>query len=522
LYYSREFIIVTRSLLISSVLSVVLLISIFYLPFTPHLTSGITKDEASNAAPLQHLSQTKPKLVFDYSHGQYSDYVAYIDQYLEQNLTAMGFDIVWAKGGINSTVLQDAFGLIIGSFLGPYYIDVETNVDIQDWFYQGDKFLWVSGDSDYVSPPELGQFINDNMSAILQGVGSHVYPEPTSVSDPISSTGVEYRVVANTTVQHPLFDDQFDQIVDNVDAVLCHDPTCLYGSDSSEPDVGVNPVALDEFHVENVYPLLFYSASAYINDNDLIPPYTHENGETGNFVAATIELNAGPSDDCIIVVSGASPYGDYRPMYADEYYGVQLNGYRFVNQLISYVRDNLYNPPTTPAPTSSYSVVTFDYWSAYQGYLENGITDTAYMAPGYWSESWHVNVEQHALQMIVELDCPTGTDFDLEVFKDDQTFRSNSPGDDNITITSPESGMWTILVDFSSGRGYYDITATIIYSTEFSSSSSSSTSSSSPTTSSPTNLTGYDFYGYLGLTITIGSMAVIIVFAILIIKNRPG
>ena len=513
---------VTRSLLISSVLSVVLLFSIFYLPSSSYLTSGITKDEATNAAPLQSLSQTKPKLVFDYSHGQYSEYVADIDQYLEQNLTAMGFDIVWAKGGINSTVLQDAFGLIIGSFLGPSYIDVGTYVDIHDWFYQGEKFLWVSGDSDYTAPPDRGQFINDNMSAILQGVGSHVYPEPTSVADPVSNTGVEYRVVANTTVQHPLFDDQFDQIVDNVDAVLCHDPTCLYGSNSSDPNVGVNPVALDEFHVENVYPLLFYSTSAYINDNDLIPPYTHEDGETGSFVAATIELNAGPSDDCIIVVSGASPYGDYRPMYADEYYGVQLNGYRFVNQLISYVRDNLYTPSTTSTPTSSSSVVTFDYSSAYQGYLENGIIATAYMAPGYWSELWYVTVEQHALQMIVELDCPAGTNFNLEVFRDDQTFHSNSPGDDTITITSPASGTWTILVYHSSGRGVYNITATITYSTEFSSSSSPSTSSGSPSTYSPTNLTGYDFYGYLGLTITIGSIAVIIVFAILIVKNRPG
>ena len=42
----------------------------------------------------------------------------------------------------------------------------------------------------------------------------------------------------------------------------------------------------------------------------------------------------------IIIVSGASPYGDYKPMYTFYYYDEFLTGFRLVNQAINY--SNLY------------------------------------------------------------------------------------------------------------------------------------------------------------------------------------
>jgi hypothetical protein len=46
----------------------------------------------------------------------------------------------------------------------------------------------------------------------------------------------------------------------------------------------------------------------------------------------TVEYNAGG----IIAVSGASPYGDYQPMYTGEYYGFELDGYNLVKNAIEW------------------------------------------------------------------------------------------------------------------------------------------------------------------------------------------
>ena len=93
-------------------------------------------------------------------------------------------------------------------------------------------------------------------------------------------------------------------IVEGVDAVLMHGATCLYGSDSDTPDSLTNPVQLENTTIANVTPFLYYSPSAYISDQDMIPPLAHNNGDNGSFVACTIEIHAGLNKSGVIVVSG--------------------------------------------------------------------------------------------------------------------------------------------------------------------------------------------------------------------------
>jgi hypothetical protein len=137
--------------------------------------------------------------------------------------------------------------------------------------------------------------------------------------------------VANTTS-----DDAFvADIVEGVDAVLMHGPTMLYGSDSATPGENVDPVALETESIDNVYPLLYYGGSATITDGDVTYPYAHDDGDIGGFVAATLEVAAGAAGTGVIIVSGASPYGDYSPMINHEYYSVPLNGEKLVVQGIT-------------------------------------------------------------------------------------------------------------------------------------------------------------------------------------------
>jgi hypothetical protein len=184
------------------------------------------------------------------------------------------------------------------------------------------------------------------MSLILDAVGSHVYPEAISISDAYSNCNASYRVVANGTS-----DDAFvADIVAGVDQVLMHGPTSLYGSTSGAE--GTDVVALENTTIENVYPILYYGASATIGDSDLVPPLANNDGDSGEFVAMTVEINAGDAENGVIVVSGASPYGDYQPMFTNEYYEVPLQGELLVEQTIVWGMDYAVDPyDPTPPPT---------------------------------------------------------------------------------------------------------------------------------------------------------------------------
>ncbi|MGY5852949.1 MAG: hypothetical protein RTU92_05220 [Candidatus Thorarchaeota archaeon] len=273
------------------------------------------------------------KIVFDYSHGQYRASVQYIDLHMAGNLTAMGYEVVFATGGLNSTILSDATGLVISSIYGEENGFGASEISaISSWYNSGRKFMWIGADADYD-----GQYINGNMSLILETVGSHVYPEPTFVKDQISNANAEYRVIATGTSSNPIV----NATGVGVTAVQMHGPTLLYGSNNENPGPFVNPVALEDTTISAVYPILYYNESAFIEDSDFTPPIAHTDMQQGAFVASTMEFGLGPGDDNVLVVSGASPYGDYMPMYADEYLGYH-DGYNLVLQAIELGIESTY------------------------------------------------------------------------------------------------------------------------------------------------------------------------------------
>ena len=279
-----------------------------------------------------------PKIVFDMGHAQYKDSVfVKEDAMLVTNLTAMDYEAIWAWGGINATILEDAAGLVVGAIYGTNNGFTAAEVTaIDEWFNAGNKFLWVGSDSDYGGYA----YINNNASMILNAVGSHVYPEAISISDAYSSANSSYRVVANMTSTNPFV----ASIVDGVDRVLMHGPCSLYGSTSGVQ--GATVVALENTTIPNVYPLVYYGASATISDADLVPALAHNDGESGNFVAVTIEVGAGDAGTGVIVVSGASPYGDYMPMTASSYYTIPaMEGNLLVYQAIDFGMQYAINPP---------------------------------------------------------------------------------------------------------------------------------------------------------------------------------
>ena len=338
--------------------------------FVPYFVSvGIVPSKVAAAEDPIH-----PVIVIDMYHGQYSSYVyGEEDTWLANNLTDMGFEVVFAWGGLNDTILEDATGLLIGGIYGVTAGFATAEIDaVADWFNEGKKFLWVGSDSDYGGYA----YINNNMSLILDAVGSHVYPEAISISDAFSNCNASYRVVANGTSTDAYVAD----IVEGVDQVLMHGPTSLYGSTSGAE--GTDVVALENTTIDDVYPVLYYGASATIGDSDLVPPLANADGDAGEFVAMTVEVNAGTAGDGVIVVSGASPYGDYQPMFTTEYYDVPLTGDVLVKQTIDWGMEkaagSLILIDMTHGQYSSYVFGEEDTW------LFNNLTDQDFTVAFVW------------------------------------------------------------------------------------------------------------------------------------------
>lgn len=330
------------------------------------LTAFSSPQELS-ARPAQ---TTQIKIVFDNSHGQGigSDRIE-VDHLLEGNLTALGYEVIWASGGLNTSILENATGLVIGPLYGLYSGFLPQEIaDIADWFAAGNRFLWVGCKADYEGEG-LGTFINNNMSLILEAVGSHVYPESVEVDDFECNCGESYRTVGNVTSSDPFVAG----IVSGVTKVLTHGTCALYGSNSSTPGRYVDMVPLEEIAIENVYPLLHSSPASFINNYEVDenPPEVHDNFQVGSFALCTLEVLAGPSQAGVIVVSGAAPYGNYRPsMYYHQYCGYDLDGYKLVNKAINrgirmalsfvpMVNTSTTTPLTTPPPEFNVELIAF-------------------------------------------------------------------------------------------------------------------------------------------------------------------
>ena len=272
-------------------------------------------------------------ILIDYSHGAFKASAEFLDLQLASNLTEMGFEVIFIWGGLNDTILATADGLILPKVWGTAsgYLASEVTA-VGDWFNAGNKFLWMGGESDFVEA-DGGQKVLDNQTMMLEAVGSHVYHEPTAVQDSSSFAGASYRPVANTTGTDPFV----ATIVNGVQEVFTHSPTCLYGSDSATPGENVTPVALETESIDNVYVLLAHSSNGTIVDSDLILPYAHEDGEHGAFVTMTIEMKAGTAGTGVIVVSGGNVVGSYWAMMEDSYAGVVgMDGLYLVRQAIDF------------------------------------------------------------------------------------------------------------------------------------------------------------------------------------------
>ncbi len=275
---------------------------------------------------------TKPKVVIDISHGQGPSTGDWTGNKLEGlmasfegNLTAKGLEVVWTTQ-INETTLADAQFLFLGSLYGSSFTDAEVAA-IAAWFKQGEKTIWVGGDSDYGAST-----IPFDMNRVLRAIGSKLRFEHTSLEDPVTNCAAGYRPRANVTNME---DMEVAGIVAGFNAtqgVLFHGPTILYGFYNGMA------VPLETMMVPNVYWVMKSGASGILVDADptINPPLAHEVGQQGSFVVMAVEKYVSGHGNGKVIVSGENPYGGYQPMFSSEYKDIALDGADIVMNAVDW------------------------------------------------------------------------------------------------------------------------------------------------------------------------------------------
>ena len=206
---------------------------------------------------------------------------------------------------------------------------------IEAWFEQGDKLLWVGGESDYAGYYQA----NHTSNPLLEQISSDLRLDSGSVEDPTSNDAAAYRVVVNET---GVSSDMTDYVTEGFNQVVMHGPTAVAYADNSTHWGDLRSADLSTFDNE-VNIILETSEGAIALDGDLSLKgsdfYAYADGVNGSYPMLVTQTMPGASDtESLVVVSGESIFTDYKFMNGDttEKGGEMHNGSVVIANLITY------------------------------------------------------------------------------------------------------------------------------------------------------------------------------------------
>jgi carbohydrate-binding DOMON domain-containing protein len=284
-------------------------------------------------------------IAVDLGHGEKDKYLNYIMGNITQvTIDGKTYSINWVTIGNNTPITPDLLAnvdvLLIGQPTTGFTPDEMSA--ILEWLKKGNKALYVAGDSDYGSGPASISAVNDLLEFIgvklrLEHAGVYSDPSYTYTYKGIeypTCTGAYYRMVAFIEPDNipTLFTDILSEGITK--PILMHGPTALIFVDEN-----------GAYHdpVNETYPGLIRIAwyrMAYIIDNQAPAPYLYDplyyGQGTGNWSFVAYAAEYWDKYNSIITVAGESLYGDYEPAWASSYYGVELDGPKFVTNLVTW------------------------------------------------------------------------------------------------------------------------------------------------------------------------------------------
>lgn len=296
------------------------------------MIAGMTQTQAAISTEIEF---TGLKIAFDLYHGGY--HANDVDN-LAANLTLAGNTVVYIN---QSWRLDDDVDVL---FLTEADVgrdwSIKQIVDIAFWFAQGDKLLWGAGDSDYG-----GYYDPYAINNVLEGLGSIIRLDATSISDAVYNDGAAYRAAATEFgVGDPLYDTD---IVGNVSegctaGAIFHGPCSIVAFDGTYyKDLRYGK----SIFPERVWTLMTYSVNATSDDSDVSDDWQgldlYANSTTNGLYPALVYEHS-LTYDSHIVLSGEAIYSDYKYMYDQKTEnGVYNNGTAFgqviVNNLLNFL-----------------------------------------------------------------------------------------------------------------------------------------------------------------------------------------
>jgi hypothetical protein len=311
---------------------------------------------ASTLATLSISTEAQARTItiaVDLAHGERDKYLDYIMGNITRvEVDGVVYSVNWVVIKAGQTITDDLLAnvdiLLIGQPTTSF--KPEEMEAILKWLKKGNKALYVAGDSDYGGGPAsidavntLLEYIGVKLRLEHAGVYSYVgYTYKYKGYDRPTTAGAYYRVLA--FVEPDFAPELWTHMLDEgiTKPIIMHGPTCV---------IWVDEAGNYRDLVKETYPgvvRLVWFRRAYIMDNNPPPPYkydvfTYGEGTEWSFVGYAAEYWR--EYNSIITVAGESLYGDYEPAWSSIYYGVELDGPKFVTNLIRWWVKIITTPP---------------------------------------------------------------------------------------------------------------------------------------------------------------------------------
>ncbi len=269
-------------------------------------------------------------ILFDISHGPNHDEL----EQLEGNFTEAGNTVIY----INETfeIPDNAAALFIPGSVDDYNTSELTM--IKEWYEQGDKLLFIGGDSDYG-----GYFTPGTLNTVLDTIGSKARLDATSISDPTNNDGAAYRA-GITTIATGEAGSITAQINEDVEGgFILHGPCSILGYDG-EDYIDLRTTAVGDIEILASFDEESVSADSDLSDTDL-DLYANST-TTGNYPGVIYE----PVGDSHLILAGESMFTYYKNMYNNKTEtGVFQDGDTWGRMFVNNVINVLVTPVAEPS-----------------------------------------------------------------------------------------------------------------------------------------------------------------------------
>ncbi len=278
--------------------------------------ASLAAGHSPQPTPRLGEAESPPTAAADLGHGENNKYLDYI---IGNTSSIVGWATI--NGSFTPETLANVSILVLGQ---PEVNLTSDEIEaLQAWLASGPRVIWIGGDSDYRSGASRQAIAN----AILEAIGSHLRLELAEVMDGEHNTGRPWSLVGYVAPDNITGLNTSIISANITKPILLHGPTAVYWL--SDNGSCIDPVNTT---IEGLVRILWSYNTSYIEDSQPPAPICYPDGQQGPFVLMAAEVIG----DDLVIVSGETPYGGYQPMWTWYYYGTELDGPRFVSNVIAW------------------------------------------------------------------------------------------------------------------------------------------------------------------------------------------